>query len=516
MFDDIEIGMEDRTTMQQQPPQHPTIDDVHLGLPERAGGVEDFEVGFGGGTEDSEGYEQEDQTEPVTGPVETPCSFLTGVSGSGKSYTIRERLREDPSYAVLAATTGIAAVNLNATTIHSLLGFFDTDSLRDAYLSRAAQRKLKQIIGDGYKNVVLDEISMCSHDTLDLLVRVFDDTNQNLAHGERPIGLVATGDFMQLPAIPDKKASSNHGGGGRQPKIPTPWAFDAISWPRFERNMTRLTKVWRQADARFIAALNYARAGQGAMAADALYSAGVKFETVVNMEFDGTTLVGKNEEVDRFNQMALDRVTGRLIGLPARRWGKVRSEWKNIPDRTVLREGAYVMLLANKYEAGELVYANGDCGHVRGIEPSTSPLTPPALVVELVRNGLEVRVEPIVRGVESRDKLEGTGEYEVVDKKSDVGGYIPRPHFRGAAKRYVSGQINYYPIRLAYATTVHKAQGLSLDRVQIDFRSWMMKGPAMAYVSMSRGRTIEGLRIVGMKERVAEYCTVDKRALRWL
>lgn len=447
---------------------------------------------------------------------ETRCEFITGVAGSGKSYTIKQRLEADPAYAVLAASTGIAAINLNATTIHSLLGFFDTDSLRDAYLKGAAQRKLRQLVDDGFKNVVLDEISMIGKDTLDLIVRVFDDVNTNLGQGQKPIGMVASGDFMQLPPIADKPPGQ-YGRAPRGQKVPPPWAFEGKTWHRFELNTMRLTKIWRQSDERFLAALNYARSGQGQQVAAILASAGVQFHTSVDMDFDGTTLVGKNDEVDRFNQIALDRVQGYDITLPARRWGIQRTEWKNIPDKTALKKGAYVMILSNKYDGGSLIYANGDCGHVVGVQPSDVPGVPPSLIVELVRTGSNVCVDPIVRGVEQSDKpADLTVEISLKASDPACGQWLPKGHFRGDKKTYVSGQVQYWPVRLAYATTVHKCQGLSLDRVQIDCRSWMMANPAMLYVALSRCRTLEGLRIVGQPEVLAAKCNIDEKVRRWL
>jgi hypothetical protein len=386
---------------------------------------------------------------------ETPCSFITGPAGSGKSFTLRQRLLDNPSYAVLSATTGIASVNLNCTTIHSLLGFFDEDSLRDAYLKGAPQRKLRRVIADGYSNVVIDEVSMLSASMLDLLVKVFDDVNQQPSqvdiHLRRPpIGLILTGDPAQLPAIPDSRLKHSRA------RVPTPWFFDASSWPRFARNTLRLTKVWRQADERYLRILNYARAGRGAEAAGLLSAAGVEFHTAVDIEFDGTTLTSKNDEVDRFNQVALDRVKGRLMALPARRWGKLRSEWKNIPDRTILREGAYVMILSNFYVDRDLIYVNGDCGHVRGIQPSGQPGEPPKVLIELARSGTVVPVRSVVRSVDSLDRPSDMHDEITVASGEDLGGYIGQPHFRAKAKRYVSGQLEYFPIRLAYASTVHK------------------------------------------------------------
>lgn len=450
------------------------------------------------------------KVESTNAAAETRCEFLTGVAGSGKSYTVMQRIKEDPMYAKLGASTGIAAVNLDATTIHSLLGFFDTDSLRDAYIQGSAQRKLRQLVEQGYKNVVLDEISMISNDTLDLLVRVFDEVNMHLPTGHQPIGLICSGDFCQLMPIADKRHPKGRSGA-------VPWAFDAQCWPRFAENTTKLTKVWRQADEKFLAALNYARSGQGSLAAGALIGGGLKFENDVRIDFDGTTIKGRNEEVDRFNQLALDRVQGRLLALPSRRWGKQRSEWKNIPDRTVLRENAYVMLLSNKSDGfGGFDYVNGDCGHIKEIVPSPIKGMPASVAIELVRTGQVVQVSPLVRAVDYRDKPDSMTVEVTVPSHEDNGRYLPMPHYRKAARRYVEGQVEYYPMRLAYASTVHKSQGLSLDRVQIDIRDWTMRNPAMIYVALSRCRTIEGLRVVGSRERMAEYCKIDPRVKVWL
>jgi hypothetical protein len=454
--------------------------------------------------------ESESALEPLPQrSLETPCSFLCGSAGTGKTFTLKQRIAEDPCYAVLSASTGISAVNLNTTTIHSLLGYFDTDSLRDAYLKRSAQYKLHSLRREGYRNVVIDEISMISCEQLDVIVHVFDDVNQNTKDGEEPLGLVLCGDFCQLPSIPERSSS-----GRKVARAKTPWAFDARSWLRFGNNITRLTKVWRQGDAEFLSALNHARRGNGSECASLLASS-VEFFNMTDRDFDGTTILSQNAEVDRANQLALDRIRGRKMLLPSRRWGKQRSEWKNIPDQTVLREGAYVMLLANNYSSpGVLEYANGDCGHVLGIEQVGSD-NKWVIAIELVRNKQIVYVPTIVRGVELGERPNETVEQSIA-KESDDGRYIAKVHYRGRVRRYVIGQIEYYPIRLAYASTVHKIQGLSLDRCQIDFRSWMFGSPAMLYVSLSRCRTLQGLRLVGDKDTLARKCKIDPRVLPWL
>ena len=169
------------------------------------------------------------------------------------------------------------------------------------------------------------------------------------------------------------------------------------------------------------------------------------------------------------------------------------------------------------YDGGALIYANGDCGHVMGVQPAQDPSMPPALVVELVRTGQEVLVDPIVRGVETSEKPSDlTVEISLKASDPQCGAWLPKGHYRGDKKTYVAGQIQYWPVRLAYATTVHKVQGLSLDRVQIDVRSWMMAKPAMVYTALSRCRTLEGLRIVGQPEVLAAKCSVDPKVVKFL
>lgn len=446
----------------------------------------------------------------------TPCSYIGGCAGTGKSFHVRQQIEQDPQFAVLSSSTGVSAVNLNATTIHSLLGFFDTDSLRTAYHRGFAPRALRRLMDDGYRNVVIDECSMISNATLDLLVCVFDDVNEGRAAGTAPIGLVLVGDFAQLPAIADKPRGWQKG--TRRKADPTPWAFKSESWPRFAQNVTRLTKIWRQDNPTFLAALNHARAGQGDPAVSALRAAGADFASGVNMEFDGTTIVGTNEEADRINREALLRVQGRGILLPARRWGNNRYEWKHIPEKTILKENAYVTLLANKkINQRDFEYVNGDCAWVRSIQPSTDKSSPPTIMVELVRTGQEVAVGPLVRHLDHYEKPSGVKDVATVSASEDTGGYLERVHYRSKERRYVTGQVMYYPIRLAYASTCHRAQGLTLDRVQIDTRHWMwQKQAAMLYVACSRARTPQGLRLVGMPEKIAKCFVCDEKVRPWL
>ena len=155
------------------------------------------------------------------------CSFNTGAAGTGKTYNEKKKIEENPAYGVLCATTGIAAINLGATTLNSVLKFFDTDSLRDRF-NRGGLTSTLHRIGRKVKKLVIDEVSMMDGRQLDYIFQAMFQVNEFQDMANAPMGIVLTGDFAQLPPI---KA---------------PWAFEADCWEHFERNTDTLTKVWRQ------------------------------------------------------------------------------------------------------------------------------------------------------------------------------------------------------------------------------------------------------------------------------
>lgn len=430
-----------------------------------------------------------------------PCENISGKAGVGKTYGIMRAVEGDPSYGLLSSTTGISAVNLGAITIHSTLRYADTASLRDAYLSGRLTRRLHEIALEK-RRLIIDEKSMADAAQLDMWYRGVEDANRYKDVIE-PLGITLVGDFGQLPPVNAE------------------WAFTADCWHHFADNTTRLDKVWRQDNGPFLDALNLAREGRGRDAADVLLAAGARFHTAANSEFDGTTILPENKMVNRYNEMALDRLPGKRFTVTARRWGQQRAEWKkkfkkrqSDPDEWGIwpsmdfKIGAWVTIKSN---ARDFSVVNGDCGHVVDRDEDS-------INVHLVRTDKIVSIERLVRGVEVRDRPEDwPSNAPRIPKAEDDGSvYIDRLHFRGGARRYVLGQIEYFPLSLAYASTVHRSQGLTLDRVQVDFRGWFFGKPAMLYTSLSRARTLDGLRLVGMREIFAKHCTVDPKVKEWL
>jgi len=414
------------------------------------------------------------------------CAFLTGAAGCGKTYQVRERIRNDPSEGVLCATTGIAGVNLGTVTINSLLRYFDTESLINAFVSGRLVTRLAKLATSA-RNLYVDEVSMMPAEQLDTLYQAVQEANQrkSVTKSKNPdgIGLVLVGDLCQLPPIKAR------------------WIFEAECWSEFDTGTERLEKNWRQGDGDFLAAINHLRAGRGVEGAELLRTTSTEFSSALDLHFPGTTIMAKNDEVDRFNWQALQRVRGEKFAVNSRRWHVARppGEWQHIPPKIELKIGAYVMVLAN--DTKEFTYANGDCGLIVGRDSR-------AIQVRLARNDAVVDVGLVTRKVHTVDP----DECGSIAAQPTWG----QPHFDEQAEKYVIGAVEYLPLRLAWASTVHKSQGLTLDRVQLDLRNFFFSQPAMCYVAVSRCRTPEGLRIVGDERLLANRCKIDPRVERWI
>jgi ATP-dependent DNA helicase PIF1 len=449
--------------------------------------------------------------------VETPVRMITGAAGTGKTFSVREEISKDPKAALLCATTGIAAVNLGTITLHSALGLHP-DSLEDQFTTGYMRQKMHQVARH-HRSIGIDEMSMLSATLLDMLYQTAEQVNE-YADVKDPFGLTLIGDFCQLPPINE------------------PWAFEAQCWPKFEAATTRLTKNWRQGDGRFLDALNHLRSGNGRSAAAALVGSGVRFERNLDPHFDGTVVMGRNAEVDNYNKLRYWKLKGKEQRYPSVRWGKESGGWKNIPDVLVLKPTAYVMILANDTARDPITHApmfrwvNGDCGTVTDVGVGCVTIT-------LVRTGAEITLGNICRQTTQKvvpdellERHPDLSEKEIrakytmhsgVAEEDEEGNVITMSTHRDGQPiwdvdkgRWIVGAVTYVPLRLAYATTVHKSQGLTLDRIMVDLRHSFLGSPAMTYVACSRCRTADGLHVVGDPQLVERRCKTDPLVARWL
>jgi ATP-dependent DNA helicase PIF1 len=400
-------------------------------------------------------------------------------------------------------------VNLGeGTTINTLLRYYDTSSLREAYTGGYLESILKKHRALGLERILLDEVSMMCAEQLDIITHAIDNVNQDKQEGVPDLGLILCGDHCQLPPVPDRDPADPTG----RKKLAVRFAFEAESWERYQANTLKLTRIRRQADAEFIEALQAVRRGA---VGQALEYFGPRLVTSTDMAFPGPTIVAKNDAVSRFNQLRMDQVRGAVVAFPSSRWGKLRPEWGGppkpehdwgIPPVLQLKEGCRVMILANKNVGGKdqppvWAYTNGDLGTFVG-----KGLAEQA-VVRLDRTGTEVNVGMLDRANEipmepgRRKALREAGHPERIVRDG---------------KAEAIGGITYLPLRVCYATTCHKSQGLSLDRVQLVLRDPFWQQPALMYVGLSRARSVEGLRLVGTPEGFRLRCTVSPMVKEYL
>lgn len=407
--------------------------------------------------------------------------YLAGVAGSGKSTLITELDRLYPHLLEIVATTGIASVNLGTKTINSTLKYFDTKSLENAWQEQTLHFNLR-LVRSRKQKLLIDEISMMDAEQLNLIVNAVDEINSD--NTGKKLGLWITGDFLQLPPIRAK------------------YAFHSDYWDRFANNTVRLTKVWRQDNLEFMRGINLIRENKGIQAMQVLQSCGVNFVDKVDDNFEGTTLIPKNDEVESYNLKRLNQIPGLPIRTMTKIYGKALPEWnKNIPVELRLKIGAYVMILAN--DIPEFNFVNGDCGIIEGFTKNEEGKE--VYSVRLKRNNTLVDIRRIER-------------FNLSDKEPNSSMFTGnfRPYNDYKTGEWVIGKVSYHPLRLAYASTLHKSQGLSLDLVQIDTRHQFFGADSMGYVGISRARTPNGLYLVGKPETIGKKLHINKEVMKYV
>ena len=460
--------------------------------------------------------------------------FITGAAGTGKTTLLKDRMADNPSYGTLCATTGIAAVNLGSTgvhvtTINSALGYYDVADMKGKFVQGKLSSKARGLIAQNGPRIILDEVSMLGAEALDMLHDVMSDIEEGRTTGPE-LGFVVTGDFLQLPPVKQQ------------------WAFMANCWPKFEAATTRLATVHRQQHPEYLRILSEIRRGNNIMAPLDLYNnvPEVSWREYPDHDFPGTTIFGVNKQVDRMNRIrleALKRAGKKPIQFHSHRWGKQKGEWKLIPEVLEVTESAYVMVLLN--DPPHFTYANGDCGTVLELDNGKC-------VIELARNGSTIVIPWVTRryevegepaefaglvetsltfsewkrsleevefedeGIAGLTETEQRGKYKsylvsLTSKHKKWG----RPYYDYDKQVYVLGEVVYMPIRLAWATTVHKSQGLTLNQIQVDMSHGFFGGPSMAYVALSRVRSPEGLTIVGGPSLLQKRIKAPMECERW-
>ncbi len=380
--------------------------------------------------------------------------FLTGEPGSGKTHTVNayiKYLREHDIEPSVTASTGIAATHVGGMTIHSWSGVGIKRVLQPYDLETLSQRESLVKRLNAAKILIIDEISMLDATVLDLVERI----TRLLRQRPEPFGglqVIFVGDFFQLPPIP------------QQGEGPARFAFESLAWKRANPIVCYLSEQHRQEDEAYLGTLSAIRKGD---IGDHIYE---HLETRrVDAPEEGVTatrLYTHNADVDKMNESELTRIKGDVRSFVMDAVGNsklIEGLRKNCisPETLKLKIGAVVMFTKNNFEVG---YVNGTLGTIAAFDAfSGRP------VVE-TRAGKRIVAEPMDWAIEDSGKI--------------------------------LAKVTQVPLRLAWAITVHKSQGMSLDAAHMDLSRAFEYG--QGYVALSRVRTMDGLYLQGINSRALE------------
>lgn len=381
--------------------------------------------------------------------------FLTGKAGTGKTTFLREVVRYTKKKCIVLAPTGIAAVNAGAMTIHSFfqfgLGPFVQGVIEPKSDFRINKSKLELI--RHLQLLIIDEVSMVRADLMDHI----DVELRRIRRNSKPFGgvqLLMIGDLQQLPPIA-------HGGEDEllRQYYKTLYFFSSAALKSMKYNCIELKNVYRQTDRHFIDILNHARnctlTSQDISDLNARYIPGFSPKP----EDGYIRLMTHNRQVDYVNATEMEKLDSKPYTFVAAVTGTFPEESYPTANSLTLKKGAQVMFIKNDPDRR---FINGTLGEVKSIDKNS-------IAVRLAESGTVIDVEPM--------------EWQNI-----------RYQFDEESKEISSKQIGrfkQYPLKAAWAITVHKSQGLTFDKAIIDVHAAF--SPGQAYVALSRCRTLDGL-----------------------
>jgi ATP-dependent exoDNAse (exonuclease V) alpha subunit len=385
--------------------------------------------------------------------------YLTGSAGSGKTYLLNKYIKYLESHGIpvaVTASTGIAATHMNGMTIHSWSGLGIKDHLDERELEKLEERKYLWKRFDKARVLIIDEISMLEGRQLEMVERICRRFKRN----DKPFGglqVILSGDFFQLPPV--RKGEEQAGEIIPKSKV----------WQILNPAVCYLEEQFRQKDDTLTEILNKIRNNQ---IEEGDYQILEKRIGVNISAFKPTKLYTHNADVDTINEKELaeineQEITSIMTGDGPLNLVEILKKSSIATEILKMKKGAEVMCIKNNFEMG---YVNGSRGKIVDFELDTR-----YPVVELY-SGQRVTLKPESWSIEEEGRIKAS--------------------------------IKQIPLRLAWAITIHKSQGMSLDNAEIDLRRTFTYG--MGYVALSRVRTLEGIVLAGLNKQAL---LVDPRVL---
>lgn len=382
--------------------------------------------------------------------------FLTGKAGTGKTTFLREVVENSSKRVVVVAPTGIAAINAGGVTIHSffqlpLHPFIPGSKIE----SKFAFSKEKRSIIKTIDILVIDEISMVRSDLLDAV----DSVLRRFRDRTKPFGgvqLLMIGDLQQLtPVVTDEEADL------LRQYYPTPYFFGSRALAKIDYVTIELKEVYRQQDEDFIRILNDVRKGFPSMETINTLNSRYIPDFQPDQDEGYIRLVTHNNMANSYNEQQLEQIDEPLHCFDAQISGTFPEYSYPTDVRLELKTGAQVMFVKNDPSA-EKRYYNGKIGHVAEILDDV-------ILVQCPGEEEAVAVE----------QLEWENSRYIINEHTQE------------METEVQGVFRQYPLRLAWAITIHKSQGLTFDKAVIDAASSFASG--QVYVALSRCRTLDGM-----------------------
>ena len=376
--------------------------------------------------------------------------FLTGSAGTGKTYILAQYISYLKSRKItptIVAPTGIAASHLQGQTLHSYFSLGIRDSVDESFVENLLDKKYLQTRFSKLKVLIIDEISMVSPEifsSIDMIIQAFK--NNDKPYGG--IQVILSGDFFQLPPISrgfkDKR-----------------FAWQSPSWRDLDLQTCYLEKKFRQDDNKLISILDEIRSGNISQNTHDILNS--RYNATLNIEFTPTKLYTHNLDVDKINNEELEKLPSvphifKFVSEGSK--ANIEKIFKSslVSEQLTLKKDAVVMFIKNNPEKG---YINGTTGVVVNFSKDDK------LPLVKLSSGYIIKVE--------------LDDWTIENDKGKI-----------------NAKVSQLPLKLAWAITIHKSQGMTLDAAQIDLSKTFEVG--QGYVALSRIKNIDGLKLMGFND----------------